>query len=349
MKKVLILLFVLCVGSSCKKSDIPQKTEQEEVLDSIEKVNVIIPENLNIPTEPQGDPTYNVIGYGYDATGILNDASSIRGQVVNIAAYVEGEKKHDSLIPSRTTSFWYDSFDANNAEVLIKKLSAKSDAIKGKSLYAGTISESFPKTNASSEKYVYGYYSLYLQYKSFRFFINDDLVAKFRKYLSPSFESDVQTLSPELMIKKYGTHLLVEIALGAKLDILYQAEPSGEDRSDLQKSGYDAAVRTTFGFWTPTSSFSKIDSAKLRKIKSPALSFRVAGGDPSKIHVIKSTQGLRINTTDWLKSAETQNHVFIKTMSTIPLYSLIENENRRSELQAYIATYLENKEFKLTK
>jgi hypothetical protein len=344
MKKILILLLIISINSSCKKSGVPPMVEP--LLDPIEEINLIVPENLYAPIEPQGDPTYNVIGYGYDVTGIFNDAGSIRGRVVDIAAYVEGEKPNN-FVPWRNSAFWHDSYDAENARVLANKLSDVSEVTMGKSLYGGTMSGFFPKTTAFSEKYVYGYYSQYLQYKSFRFWIDDQLIAKFRKYLSPSFQSDVNNLSSEMIVKKYGTHLLAEVVLGAKLDILYQAEAGANDRSDVQKNGYDAAIKTTFGFWT--SRIPDIDSAKLRKVKSPALSFRVAGGDPSKIKVIKSTNGLRVDFSDWLKSAEKQNHVFISTRSTIPLFRLITNEDKRTEVQAYITTYLEKNEVQLSK
>jgi hypothetical protein len=344
MNKIFILLFLLIVSLSCKKSDVPPKVEP--VLDPIEEVNLIVPENLNNPIEPQGDPIYNVIGYGYDVTGKFDDASSIRGRVVDIAAYVEGEKP-TNFAPWTNSSFGYDSYDAEHADVLAKKLSFALEVTRGKSLYGGTMSESFPKTNAFSEKYVYGYYSQYLQYKSFKFWIDDQLIAKFRAYLSPSFKSDLQNLSPEMIVKKYGTHLLAEIVMGAKLHILYQAETTAEERSDVQKNGYDAAMKTTFDLWT--SRMGEIDSTKLRKVKSPALSFRVAGGDPSKIKVINSTKGFRVDFSEWLKSAERQNHVFIGTKSTIPLFSLIENKEKRTEVQTYIATYLENNEVKLNK
>lgn len=341
MKKVLILLFVLSINSSCKKSDVPP------VVDFTEEVSLILPENLNAPIEPQGDPTYNVIGYGYDVTGKFNDASSIRGRVVDIAAYVAGEKPNN-FEPWTNSSFWHDSYDAEHAEVLARKLSDASEVTMGRNFYGGTMSEMFPKTNAFSEKYVYGYYSEYLQYKSFKFWIDDKLIAKFRAYLNPSFQSDIQNLSPEMIVKKYGTHLLAEVILGAKLDILYQAETAAEERSDVQKNGFDAAIRNTFGLWT-NRWFTDIDSAKLKKVKSPALSFRVAGGDPSKIKVIETPKGVKVDFSDWLKSAEKQNHVFISTRSTIPLSSMIANEEKRTAVKAYIASYLEDNEVKLTK
>ncbi len=337
-------MFVLGVSSSCKKSDVP--AQPEPVLDPIEEVSLIAPENLNAPIVPQGDSTYNVIGYGYDLTGKHDDASSIRHKVVDIPAFVAAEKP-DSFVPWRSTASWHDSYDAENAEVLANLLSNKSDLTKGQKLYGGTMSELFPKTAVFSEKYVYGYYSQYVQYKSFRFIVDNTLIGKFRKYLSPTFQSDVQNLNPEMMVKKYGTHVLAEIAIGAKLDVLYQAEVLADERSEIQENGYDAAIKTAFSFWT--SRFNDIDSAMLRKVKSPALSFRVAGGDPSKIKFVKSTKGLHVDINGWLETIRTQNHVFIKADSTIPLSSLISDEKKRADVQAYITTYLENNQVKLSK
>jgi hypothetical protein len=342
MKNLLALLVVLAIGSSCKKSDDSSKLDPKP--DPLEKVTLIVPENLYTPVQPQGDPKYNVIGYGYDVTGKHNDVSSVRGKVVNIAAYVKGEKSK-YFEPWTNTAFWHDSYDAENAESLARSLSYESDVTKGKALFGGTMTELFPNTTAFSKKYVYGYYSEYLQFRSFRFFIDEELIEGFKKYLSSSFQSDVRDLTPEMIVKKYGTEVLAEIVLGAKLDILYQAETDVEERSDVQKNGYDAAIKTTFGFWT--SRLNDIDSAKLRKVKSPALSFRVGGGDPSKIKLIESAMGRHVDVSDWLKTITPDNYVFIQTRSTIPLYSLIQDEKKRAEVQAYIATYLEDNQVKL--
>lgn len=344
MKKISALLFVLAFGSSCKKSDDSSKIEP--VLGPLEKVNLIVPDNLYAPMVSHGDPKYNVIGYGYDVTGKHNDASAIRGRVVNIAAYVVGEKP-SNFEPWRNTSFWHDSYDAANAEALASLLSDESSETRGKALFGGTMTELFPNTAAFSQKYVYGYYSQYLQFRSFRFYIDEELITGFKKYLNPSFQSDVRDLTPEMIVKKYGTDVLAEIVLGAKLDILYQAETNVEERSDVQKNGYDAAIKTTFGFWT--SRLNDIDSVELRKVKSPALSFRVAGGDPSKIKFSESAIGRHVDVSDWMKSVGPENYVFIKKNSTIPLYRLISDEKKRADVQAYIAAYLENNQVKLIK
>jgi hypothetical protein len=344
MKKVLIVLLALIIDASCKKSDVPPKNE--EVLAPIEKVNLIVPENLKDPVKQQGDPLYNVIGYGYDVTGKFNDASSIRGNVIDIAAYVKGEKPNN-FVPWRGTAGWHDSYDAVNAEELASKLSAESEETKNKNLFGATMTEFFPQTTAFSEKYVYGYYSHYFQYRLFRFWIDEEIIAKFRKYLNPLFQSDVQNLSPEMIVQKYGTQVLGNIKLGAKLDIVYQAEIGVNNRSDLQQNGYDAAIKRTFGLWT--NRLNEIDSIKLRKIKSPALSFRVAGGDPSRLKIIKTPNGPWVDLNDWLNSIDTQNYAFIQADSTIPLFSFITDETKRSAVQAYIASYLESRKVKLTK
>ena len=342
MKKILALLLILAVGSSCKKSD--NASRLEPVLDPLEKVTLIIPENLNAPTQLQGDPKYSVIGYGYDVTGKHNDASSIRGMVVNIAAYAEAEKP-EYFEPWKNTSFTHDSYDAENAEALAGLLSNDFNSTTGKALFGGTMTELFPRTRAFSKKYVYGYYSQYMQFRSFRFHVDEALITGFKKYLSSSFQSDVQNLGPEMIVKKYGTEVLAEIVLGAKLDILYQAETNAEERAEVQQNGYDAAIQTTFGFWT--SRLNDIDSVKLRKVKSPALSFRVAGGDPSKIKFIESAIGRHVDVSDWMKSVGPDNYVFIKTRSTIPLNSLISDEKKQAEVKAYIAAYLEANQVKL--
>jgi hypothetical protein len=56
-----------------------------------------------------------------------------------------------------------------------------------------------------------------------RIYVSAD-VAFLRNYLNPVFVSDLNTLPAKDIIKKYGTHVLTDITIGGRLNLVYESE-----------------------------------------------------------------------------------------------------------------------------
>jgi hypothetical protein len=337
MKKVLFALTLLFIATSCKKyADLPP---QDPALGPIAKISLLPSKLSSVPAETQGDRNYNLLGYGYDVTGKFDDASSARVPVIDIIAFAR--EKH--VEPSMSSSFSMNSWDGENAEDLALGLSRGTKATEGKKLYGQSIQSAFPGGQPFAEKYIYGFYSDIIQYKQLRFYVEKSV----SNYLTPQFKSDLQTMNAETLVKKYGTHVLSDISLGARLNIVYQGETTVKNRASVQKAGYDIALKTIFGRFSGR--INDIDSILLRQIKSPKVAFDVTGGDPSTIQVVETKNGQWVDLNAWTKHLSLKTSVFIRANNLIPLANLIDDPGRKAEVELYIESYLAANEVKLIK
>ena len=337
MKKVLFALTLLFIATSCKKSeDFPP---QEPAPEPIAKITLLPAKLSSVPAVTQGDINYNLLGYGYDVTGKYDDASSARIAVMDMISFAR--EKH--VEPSMSTSFSMNSWDGENAEDLALGLSRGSKATEGRKFYGQSIQSAFPGEKPFAEKYIYGFYSDIIQYKQLRFYVEKSA----SNYLTPQFKSDLQTMNAETLVKKYGTHVLSDISLGARLNIVYQGETTAKNRASVQKAGYDEALKSIFGRFSGR--INDIDSNLLRPIKSPKVAFDIVGGDPSTIQIVETKKGQWVDLNAWNKSITIKNSVFISANNLIPLADLIDDITKKAEVEKYLESYLAANEVKLSK
>lgn len=344
MKKILIALTAISIAASyvsCKKTnDNTNPDEPTKIITPVAEVSLL--EIRPGSALPKGDPNYNLLGYGFDVTGKFEDARSSRASVVNMTSYSKDQLR--TIDNSTTTGFWTDSYDAENAEKLALRLSNKLSQTQGGKFFKGTIGSFLPEEHAFSKKYVYGYFEQMYQFRRIRV-IGGDLQA-FKRHLDTEFLSDIQTMTAEMLVKKYGTHVLTNIIIGAKLNAIYQAETTHTDRLSAQHAGYDAAMNATFGMLI-SGRLDPIDSVKLRTITVPKIVFELVGGERGKSKIIKTNKGNFVDNNDWRQSITRENAVFIGVSEMIPIATLIDNIDKKKEVEDYISTYLKANEVKL--
>lgn len=122
----------------------------------------------------------------------------------------------------------------------------KSEINKHKNLFKATFESTFVNdTSYPNLDYYYSGYSSVSAIYLARFIYSSRYM---NKYLTEAFKSDLQSLSADQIIIKYGTHLLTEVYVGMRIDYLYRANSS--DRDVLNRwSGYNAF----YYFQIPTS------------------------------------------------------------------------------------------------
>lgn len=337
MKKVLFALSIFLIATSCKKSS--DNPIEEPVPESIAKMTLLPPKLSYDPTAVQGDINYNLLGYGYDVSGKIDDASSARVPVIDMVSFAKEKHVEGGLAATYSMNSW----DGINAEALALQLSWGLKATEGRKLYGQSIKSFFPDELPFAEKYIYGYYSDIIEYKQLKFFTDNSTL----KYLSTSFKSDLQTMTAETLVKKYGTHVLTNISLGARLNIAYQGETVATDRTPVQNAGYDVALNQFFGKFSGR--INKIDSNYLRQIKAPKVAFEVLGGDPTKVKITETANGQRVDIKDWSEALSAKSSVFVRAIALVPLTELIDDPARKAEVEKYIESYLTANEVKLSK
>lgn len=333
MKKTILALAVIATLASCKKSkdQIPESVKPSTDIE----VAITNGDLLNDPAQ-QGNPTYNLLGFGYDVTDQYNDAHSVRAEVVNIPAFVATSPGRFDL--SRATSGFWTNFSGQNATDLAGQLSRDFDETKGLKVFKNTMKQAFPDANTFDGKYVYGYYANIAVRMRLR--ITDDYKNSLSSNLTNGFTQDVNTLNATELVKKYGTHVLRSIRLGSRLNVVYQAEAGKGDREKISTTGLRYAMKKIFGL--STGELDPMDLNALNANSKAKIYFDAVGGDQSKLKVTKINEKSMINITDWLHSSTEEKARFVDVSpdGLIPLYELITDANKKAEVKAYIEKYI---------
>lgn len=338
MKKSQFLLSVLCAATvitGCSKS----KEAFENKLPNPGSSLSMRPE-MRIP----GDGVWDVLGYGYDVTGEYANPNAVRYMIVDATALKAAESNRVISDPSQ---FSYGKLTAgSNVEEYTKGLSANTTATFGFSVFGATIKASYADSTAFSSKYAYASYDHILQKKALKFSADNQLLMN---YLSPAFVTDIANNSAENIVKRYGTHVLSNIVLGAKLQILYRMETTSKDREKAVRAGIDMPLKGVFGI------SANINSNQTDKQQnfSETFQYQTVGGN-SSIPLIGSinlpSPGQQnptyqtIPITEWTNSVTSENAQLIdlKSNGLIPIYELISDPGKKMAVKNYIDQYIAN-------
>ncbi len=345
MKKVLYLLFLpFFVLSACSDTDTEPDpdpvVEPEEEKNPYETgVDLSASTFLNWTNTGIND-NYYMLGYGYDATGKYAHPSSVRNKVIDIDKYAESP--YSSIEFHRSTSSGMEMFIEGTPSECIEWMGEKAgfsaqEIRKYKNLFRGTFhspfanDSSFPDLayeyfGASDLFVLYHIYFLYMDYTQKRFQ---------SQFLTDTFKADIEILSAEEILKKYGTHILSKIKLGQRMDYLYRF--AGDDNNNSYN----------WFLYNMPRYFSHVPSAIGSKPgKNPPLKenmyIEVVDGvrHDSNAWMIDITnyQGQRIEFHGWDTITEDQITLvaFRNEDGLIPIYEMVADPDKKAELiQAY--------------
>ena len=339
MKRIFLGLIVLAVYSSCNKVnnlvDPTIATDLPDIVVTGPKIN-----NNFI----QANKTYNLLGYGYDVTGKYADTSAVRSSAINVAA-LDINNPYSVNFNGSTYSGW-ETINAVDAADYSSQLSNMLSETTGLNQFKGSITTPFPGQNSFSPKYIYASYSYIFRHKKIAITADYDLL---KHYLTPAFIQDSQNLTPADLVKKYGTHILADISIGAKLNVTYQAETTSPTRKAALKAGFNYAMGKVFNLFT--GSLDPINTTDLQTVSSPKIVYDAIGADLSKIKVNTTTSTPTVEIIDWANSSTASGAAFIgigiKKNSLIPLHELISDPVQKTAVKTYIAGYLTSQQVKL--
>lgn len=341
MKKTILALALMATLAACKKNseEIPNPVPEEKLSPDI----AFTVKGATQETQPLYRPSvkYSFLGNGYDVTDKFNDAVSVRAGVVDIPAY-DASGKYRVNLAGGTESSWTTT-QAESAVDLATKLSNTYDATKGLKLFGNTI-DKFPGTDITDKKYVYGYYSYYMIWKRYNF----DEQLRVNNYLTADFKRDITLLSTQELINKYGTHVLAEIKIGSKFDVVYQAEaPQNGRRGNIIMEGLRYTLKRTFGL--PTGYLDEPNLRDLNDNSSAQIYYNSTGGDISKLKTETINSRLILNINNWVASTTEDKATFIGATDDglIPLYNFIDDTVKKAEVKAYLDQYYASKTVKL--
>ncbi|MDR6785980.1 hypothetical protein ABIE26_004550 [Pedobacter africanus] len=339
-KTACLILAFAAILSSCKKN---------EALNGAE----VVGKTTN--SLSAGDGQNDLLGYGYDVTGEYANSSAAKYSVIDVVRLkadqptrVEWDlssKKYGEVIAGENAFTYLSSLtDKLGSSLTVKD---PSDTSKKAIFFKGSIENSFDNSNSFSSKHIYSGYAMKIQQKRVKM---NATISMLKQYLTSSFIADVQSGSPQYIVSQYGTHILKDIILGAKLDIKFRAETSKSDRKDAATKGIEFNILGIFGFSTSSNSATQ----QVAENFSQRLRYEAIGGEPSASLSGNLTIGGGtlpvISTTAWENSSSLLNAEMIDVAENglIPIWELIDDPAKSAAVKTYVIQYIIDKQLKLT-
>lgn len=342
MKNKLQILCLLCLFSAffsnCKKSDLKEVQT--------------LGKNQNTLAFGR-DGKNDLLGFGYNVLGEYGNASAATLPVIDVDRLKADQSTR--VVWDLSTSTIGDLDAGSDAISYLKKLSLRFTNtfgydFLGKSLFKATITSKYTDSARFSSRYIYSAYNLKIQQKRVKLNALNDVL---KSYLDPEFLSYIQSQSPKAIISRYGTHVLADIILGGKLEVMYQSETENNDRTKAGSVGIDLAVKKIFKLNTGFA----YESQYVTQNFSQKLHYVTNGGDPTKSIIGEIMIGNAsnpnptptINISAWQSSCTLENSVLIDIApeGLIPIYDLIPDQAKALAVKDYVIQYLDQNQAKL--
>ncbi|MGN8068006.1 MAC/perforin domain-containing protein [Mucilaginibacter sp. 22184] len=307
--------------------------------------------NPKLKTQSAGDNKYDLLGFGYDATGEYASSNSATYQVIDIDKLVQNEPGR--YVPDVNVTQYAEYAAGGNASDYLHSLTSNTTATLSplglSSFWGATLTVNFHETSKISSKYSYASASVIIKQKRLKFNAPIDLIKS--TYLTSIFKSDVSAMSAQQLVTKYGTHVLTDIVLGAKLNVFYRSQSSSSNRGLSVKAGLDVhGLFHTFGI---KSDVTYADSS-VNSNYDQTMYYSTVGGDGTKGvfgQLSLDNTAPKVDITAWQSSCTRDNAAFIQISNVagaaIPLQDLIDDPAKKQAVADYIAQYITGKQITL--
>lgn len=317
---------LVAAGSSCKKN-----LHEESSVSTDDR------SSLNA-----GHPIYDVLGYGYDVTGRVANSISSRLSVIDVDKFAS--KEASALPPNKDVETYFKYNVGENVSTYASSFSQRYNATAGLKVFSGELNYNLRDTSTYTSKYIFSSMDQIIKQKQWR--INSTTANLRDNYLTAHFSADVVSLSARDLVTKYGTHVLTDIKLGAKLTVSYRAESSNSNRVNSALAGLKFnGLAKIFGI---NATFNTENTETLSNYNQ-TLFYNTLGGDGSvsligEIKLDNSTTP-SINISEWQRTCTQANAVLIDIAEDglLPLNLLIKDQTKSEQVRVYINQYLASK------
>lgn len=326
MKK---LLLFLAIGSlfSC--------TENNLIEDGVV-------DNPQLVLRTAGDGKYDVLGFGYDVTKDYFDYSGTSSVAVIDAQAIANAyptSSNTGIITGfpdiRTTS----QVVGETASQFSTKLTANSKISATVGIFGGSLSTNFGSSENYDSKYSIASYQSFFRYKQLTIGLTPK---EMLPYLTIQFKNDLNNLSSIQLVQKYGTHVLTDITLGARLQIMYKAQSLSTNKT----ASIEASLNATISLFSSEANVTYNKSLATQN-KDYRIVYKGIGGDLKKmpgsgIISVDPTTLAEINVGPWVESINPSNYRFIdsKPGTLVPIYEFIQDPIKKASVASAVDKYI---------
>lgn len=292
-----------------------------------------------------GDGEYDILGHGYDITSLYLDPKAAGAIVFDM----DKLKKNKLIQPYKLEESQSRYVSGKDVYEFTSNMSASLKIDEPgfmKVIAGGSLNVAFGGSNAYSSDYSFAYFTQ--KYVDSRYRIAESDINVLRECLTSQFIDRISTYTPAQIVEEYGTHVLKDIYVGAKLEVYYMAKSVTTSKKQNVEAGLGVSLASIFKI---DAKF-HYDSSLATNNKQQSLYYSTIGGDPT-VAVTGTFDPEKASTVDigkWSESIKKETPKFIDVdpnfKSFIPIYELVSDPVKSQALKSYIASYIKNKEVK---
>ncbi len=349
MKKnaIILMSFLLFLYSSCSEN------EDVNIIPEEEEINPMDP---FIPFEKPNIKYDLRLGYGYDFTGPYLNDRSVREEIIDVSKWYEEDTDIVTLdIGNRSSGYYYLGSSASkyayNMTTGTNIYTFTNSIPNGISAYSGTILDNLTLYSDDLEEYSYGSYHVFFKTISYKFmwwYKKESLV----NYLTESFVNDLNLLSAEQLIEKYGTHIISDHETGGRLDFILKSKiDKNNNVNDVLHAGLSYVVNQKLNNQVLGTLDIKEENIKANKV--PVFFIESHGGDnsiiPNGTYNLQKEYPKPLDIKKWMTSFDETNAALIdlNLNDLIPIYDIIKDEQKRAEIKSAVEKYIETRQLHL--
>jgi MAC/Perforin domain. len=319
MKKLILFTFVLISLFSCSKrlEDASLTTNKNEL-------------------KSAGDGMYDILGYGCDPTKDYLELSQQMAQVIDVKKLVTEQSGSYIDIPANRN--FTDFLSGSDALDFSSNFNIKVDGSLTVKLLTASANADVRYGYKINKKRSYATMFNKILLKEMRLSCTKDIL---KNYLTTALVNDLNTLSADAIVNKYGTHVYTDIFIGGKLEFDYSSVTTSETKNLAVSAGAKSSIEKVFSF----SYSGSYDQTLVTTNTSVQSSCHTIGGDPGKSiygEINLTTPNMTLNVNNWSSSITLSNAqvIDIGDHSLIPLYELIADNTKAEQVRQASIQYL---------
>ncbi|WP_353161586.1 MAC/perforin domain-containing protein [Myroides odoratus] len=292
-----------------------------------------------------GDGKYDLLGYGYDIKGEYADPSSGKSLIFDINRIKSSEPNRieKSIFSKQSADVVSGSSMRDYTESIAAKFKVKGSGFFG--LFKASVYTNFDGTTSNLENYSYASYFYNIEMARIALMLP---AMDYNNYLTLNFKEDIIRLTPEEIVQLYGTHVLMDITLGARLNISYRGMGTSSSSSNKTNAGANVKFSASKLFGLDTSLSGTVSSSHSNAFNNQRLTYKSTGGAPSTvlssfIDIANMNDVMSLPSIDisgWINSinANTITLMKINEDGIVPIYELIHNKEKAKLVKDYVMT-----------
>lgn len=335
--KNLTFLFVLLFIIGCTKYNETVTSDTDEILPL---------------SRMAGDGAYDVLGFGYDVIGEYLSPKSIKDAVIDINKL---KNDHLGLLYSNSTTtgynkykYGYDSKDYLKDITTEYKMKLELKTVD--QAFSATINNNKYNQNKNSYSNKYSYASCDIVKNVRRIYVSAS-IDLLKTYLNPYFSADLNTLSPKDIIRKYGTHVLVDFNIGGRLNLTYKSAIYSTKDVSIKKryvqAGFNVLLKNMNISPDLTINNESI-TEKAKENRSKTLYIEYYGGEGSGTSYNLETGTPSINAHQWESSVNKNNAALSEINTAYPLSDFVTDPVKKEQIKKAIDDYIRDGQLEIT-